>query len=136
MNALLNKWRSLAPKTQGMIYLIIAVILELTGEVLLRYSEACTVLWATVSCGIVLFVCFVCYAKAIVNFNLGIAYALWSGIGILFLAIVSVAVFHQALNMIDLVGLALIVIGIVVMNVFGANDESGGKDQDGSAGKD
>ena len=124
MNQLQKQWSKVSPKHQGMIYLIIAVILELAGEVLLKYSEGCTVLWATASCGVVLFICFVCYAKAIVNFNLGIAYALWSGIGILFLAAVSVMVFQQKLSMIDLVGLGLIIAGIVIMNVFGANDAS------------
>lgn len=127
MNTLKKKWLGLRPQTQGKIYLILAVIFELIGEVLLKYSEGCTVLWATVFCGCVLFLCFVCYAKAIVNFNLGIAYALWSGIGILFLAAVSVAVFHQALSLIDIIGLGLILIGILIMNVFGANDESAGK---------
>ena len=124
MNLLKQKWLGLRPQIQGKIYLILAVIFELIGEVLLKYSEGCTVPWATVSCGCVLFLCFVCYAKAIVNFNLGIAYALWSGIGILFLAAVSVAVFHQALSLIDLIGLGLIIIGILIMNVFGANDKS------------
>ena len=116
MNALHQKWQGLRPQTQGKIFLILAVIFELVGEVLLKYSEGCTVLWATISCACILFLCFVCYAKAIVNFNLGIAYALWSGIGILFLAAVSVAVFHQALSIIDVIGLSLIVIGILLMN--------------------
>ena len=124
MNVILKKWRSVRPQTQGKIYLILAVIFELIGEVLLKYSEGCTVPWATISCGCVLFVCFVCYAKAIVNFNLGIAYALWSGIGILFLAGISVAVFHQALSVIDIIGLGLIIIGILIMNIFGANESS------------
>ena len=123
MQMLRGKWAGLDPKIQGVIYLILAVIFELIGEVLLKYSQGCTVLWATISCGCILFICFVCYAKAIVNFNLGVAYALWSGIGILFLATVSVVVFHQRLSLMDIAGLSLIAIGIVIMNVFGANSD-------------
>jgi len=44
-------------------------------------------------------------------------YATWSGLGIFTLALVSYFVFNQSLNFLSLVGLALIVIGVVLVNM-------------------
>jgi len=44
-------------------------------------------------------------------------YATWSGLGIFTLALVSYFAFNQSLNFLSLVGLALIVIGVVLVNM-------------------
>ena len=48
---------------------------------------------------------------------IAIMYATWSGLGIFTLALVSYFVFNQSLNFLSLVGLALIVIGVVLVNM-------------------
>lgn len=49
---------------------------------------------------------------------LGIAYAIWSGVGIVLITIVGWTVFGQKLDAPALIGIALIVAGVVTMNVF------------------
>ena len=49
---------------------------------------------------------------------MGIAYGLWSGLGIVLISAVGWAVFGQRLDTPALVGLALIITGCVVVNVF------------------
>lgn len=46
------------------------------------------------------------------------AYAIWGGLGIVLTAIVSVVVFKQTLDLWAIVGIAMIVGGVVVMNVL------------------
>nr|WP_315250655.1 SMR family transporter [uncultured Duganella sp.] len=48
----------------------------------------------------------------------GIAYAVWSGVGILLIALVGWLVFGQKLDLPAMIGMALIIAGVVVMNVF------------------
>ncbi|MBQ6371008.1 MAG: multidrug efflux SMR transporter [Firmicutes bacterium] len=122
MESIRNKWNGLEQKTRGKVYFVIAILTEIIADFFLKYSEGCTVLWATVLCAALLLICFVCFAKALVTYNLGYMYAVWSGAGILFLAAVSVLVFRQGLNLADIVGLALIIFGIAIMNVFGSNE--------------
>jgi small multidrug resistance pump len=49
---------------------------------------------------------------------LGIAYAIWSGVGVALVSLVGWAIYHQSLDTGALVGIALIVAGVVVLNLF------------------
>lgn len=49
---------------------------------------------------------------------LGIAYAIWSGVGIVLIAVIGFTVFKQHLDWPAVLGLALIIAGVVVINVF------------------
>jgi small multidrug resistance pump len=48
----------------------------------------------------------------------GIAYAIWSGLGIVLISLVGVIWFNQTLDVPALIGLALILSGVVVVNLF------------------
>jgi small multidrug resistance pump len=48
----------------------------------------------------------------------GIAYAIWSGVGIVLIAVIGFTVFKQHLDWPAVLGLALIIAGVVVINVF------------------
>ena len=48
----------------------------------------------------------------------GIAYALWSGIGILFIALIGWLKFGQKLDFPAMLGLGLILVGVLVINLF------------------
>ncbi|MCP4242181.1 MAG: QacE family quaternary ammonium compound efflux SMR transporter [bacterium] len=54
------------------------------------------------------------------SFPVGIAYALWSGLGIVFIAIIGLVVFGQRLDWPAIIGIGLILAGIVVINLFSA----------------
>jgi small multidrug resistance pump len=49
---------------------------------------------------------------------LGVAYAIWSGIGVALITLVGWAAYRQALDPAALVGIGLIVAGVIVLNVF------------------
>lgn len=50
--------------------------------------------------------------------SLGIAYAIWGGIGIVLTAIIGIVVFKQNIDTPAIVGIALIISGVIVINVF------------------
>lgn len=62
--------------------------------------------------------CFYSLSHALKAIPLGIAYAIWAGLGLILTAAVSVVIFKQKLDTPALIGIFLIVTGVVVMNVF------------------
>jgi len=48
----------------------------------------------------------------------GVAYAIWSGLGIVLITIASFLVYQQTIDLPGLLGMALIIAGVVVLNVF------------------
>lgn len=55
---------------------------------------------------------------ALKTLPLGVAYAVWAGLGIVLTAIVGVVVFRQNLDLMAVLGIVLIVSGVVIMNLF------------------
>ena len=49
---------------------------------------------------------------------LSVTYAIWSGVGIALISLIGYVLYQQSLNMIELLGIALIVAGVVVLNLF------------------
>lgn len=100
------------------VYLLIAIVFETIGTSGLQASEQFTKLKP-------LALTAVCYAASFYFLSLtlrampvGIAYAIWSGLGIVLIALIGLVWFGQKLDTAALVGLALIVAGVVVINVF------------------
>ena len=93
----------------------IAIALELIATTLLKFSNGFTKLLPTVAC-----ICFFCFSKSLNKINLGIAYALWSGIGIVATAIISSIVFKQETSPLGILGIVLIISGCIILNLFGS----------------
>ena len=101
------------------LYLMIAILGEVAGTYFLRISEGFTKLTPTV-CTLALYgVCFYFLALSLKQIPLNIAYATWGGIGLILTTIISVLVFKESINLASLVGIGLILVGVVVLNLFG-----------------
>jgi small multidrug resistance pump len=95
-----------------------AIVLEVIGTTLLQKSAQFTKLLPTA--GMVMFyvASFYLLSQALKGMPLGIAYAMWGGLGIVLTALISVFYLKQSLDMAALVGIALIVAGVIVMNTL------------------
>ena len=51
----------------------------------------------------------------------GVAYAIWSGLGICFIAVIGYVIFGQRLDLPAVIGLGMIIAGIVVIQLFSNN---------------
>ncbi len=100
------------------IYLIIAVIAEVIGTSALQASEQFTKFWPTVILVIAYAATFYFMAITLKFMPVSIVYAIWSGLGIFFLAIIGWVWFKQPLDMAAVLGLALIISGVVVIHLF------------------
>ncbi|RUL74487.1 DMT family transporter [Dyella choica] len=63
-------------------------------------------------------IAFYCLSLALRNVPLGIAYAIWSGAGTALIALIGVVLYKQKLDPAALLGIALIVAGVLVLNLF------------------
>ncbi len=105
--------------TRSLLLLIAAIGSEIIATSALKASEGFsrplpTVL-VIVGYGVALYL----LSLAIKTIDIGAAYAIWSGVGTVGIAIVGALVFRQQLTPGAIVGMALIVVGVVVLNLFG-----------------
>jgi len=112
------------------LYLAIAIIGELVGTSLLKASEGFSKLYPTI--GVILaFICsFFFLSIAIKTIPLNTAYALWSGLGLVATTIIAVLIWKEKINVASVTGVTLILIGVVILNLFGpGNDEARNNDK-------
>ena len=100
------------------IFLTIAIIGEVIATTALKYSNGFTKLMPSVIVIVGYSVTFYFLSLALRTMSVGIAYAIWSGVGIVLISIISYFAFNQKLDLPAIIGLSLIVIGIVVINMF------------------
>ena len=97
--------------------LLAAIAFEVCGTLLLPASQNFTNLKATISLVLFYGISFYFLSIVVSFIPIAIMYATWSGLGIFTLALVSYFAFNQSLNFLSLIGLALIVIGVILVNV-------------------
>jgi len=97
----------------GWILLVLAIGLELSGTILMRVSDGFTRLWPSI-------LMFVCYGASFTLLNfavkympLGVAYAIWSGVGITLIGIVGHYFLGERLKAMSIVWMGFILIGII-----------------------
>lgn len=100
------------------VYLFIAVAFETVGTTALQASNQFTRLWPSVLVVVSYSMAFVFLAMVLKTMPVGIAYALWSGLGIMLIALIGYTVFGQKLDFAAIAGISLILAGILVINLF------------------
>ena len=103
---------------QQWIYLGVAIVSEVIGTSALNASAGFSRLWPSLIVVAGYAVAFYCLSLALTSIPVGIAYAIWSGVGVALIALVGWAIFGQALDAPAIIGIALIVAGVIVLNVF------------------
>lgn len=100
------------------VYLLTAVAFETVGTSALQASEQFTKLKPLLLTAACYAVSFYFLSLTLRAMPVGVAYAVWSGLGIVLIALIGLVWFDQRLDAAALVGLALIIAGVVVINVF------------------
>ena len=98
--------------------LAMAIISEVIGSTFLVKSEGFTKLLPSLAVVVLFSLAFYLLSQVIKVIPLGIAYAIWAGVGIVLTALIGYFVFRQSLDFAAMIGIALIVSGVVVINLF------------------
>ena len=99
-------------------YLLTAIVAEVIATSALKASDGFSKLLPSVITVAGYAVAFYCLSLTLRHIPVGVAYAVWSGLGVVLITAVAWLVFGQKLDLPALFGIGLIVAGVVVMNVF------------------
>lgn len=109
---------------KGWSLLGVAIVAEVIATSALKASNGFTNLLPAIVVVIGYAVAFYFLALTLRTIPVGVAYAIWSGLGIVLIAMVGWLVFDQKLDAATIVGMALILAGVLVMNLFSRNGMS------------
>ena len=98
--------------------LLIAIVAEVIATSALKASDGFSKLLPSAITVLGYGVAFYCLSLTLRHIPVGVAYAVWSGLGVVLITAVAWLVFGQKLDLPALIGIGLIVAGVVVMNVF------------------
>lgn len=113
-----RKVQGLWRRNMAYLYLAVAIIAEVVATSALKASEEFTKLVPSALVIIGYGVAFYCLTLVLRNIPVGIAYAIWAGLGIVLIAIVGAVLFRQIPDIPAVLGMTLILSGVVVINVF------------------
>jgi len=105
-------------KDAGYLWLSIAIVSEVIGTSALKASEEFTRLVPSLITTAAFLCAFYCLSLTLRTIPVGIAYAIWSGIGIVLISVIALVLFGQKLDAPALIGMALIIAGVLVINLF------------------
>lgn len=95
-----------------------AIALEVAGTTMLQMSQQFTRPWPTVGLAVCYGLAFYLLSIALRQIPVGLAYAIWSGLGVVMIATIGMVLFKQKLDLPAVAGLALIVGGVLMINLF------------------
>jgi small multidrug resistance pump len=98
--------------------LFLAIVAEVIATSALKASESFTRLMPSVVVMVGYGIAFTCLAMTLKTLPLGVAYAIWSGVGTALVAVVGWLVYRQQLDLPAVAGIALIIAGTIVLNLF------------------
>jgi multidrug transporter EmrE-like cation transporter len=100
------------------IILFIAIIAEVIATSALKSSEGFTKPLASIVVVLGYVIAFYCLSLTLKTIPVGIAYAIWSGVGIVLITTVAWFVFDQKLDVWGIIGIALIISGVLILNLL------------------
>jgi small multidrug resistance pump len=103
------------------LYLFIAIVSEVIGTSALKASEEFTRLVPSLIVIAGYGLAFYFLTLTLRTIPVGIAYAMWSGIGVVLISLAAWVLFKQALDLPAIIGIGLIAAGVIVLNGFSAS---------------
>ena len=104
----MNKW----------IYLTLAIFSEVMATASLKSTEGFTKLWPSVLVLVGYSAAFYFLSLTLDTIPIGVAYAIWSGVGVAAITLVSIFFFDQKIDTAGFIGIGLIVAGVIILRLF------------------
>jgi small multidrug resistance pump len=97
----------------------IAIAVEVIGTTALRASNGLTRVLPVVVVVIAYLLSFALLALVLKHLSLGTTYAIWAGVGTVVIAVIGRLVYHDVISLATAMGMALVVLGVVVIHLGG-----------------
>lgn len=102
----------------GFVYLAIAILFEVTATTTLKATESFTRLWPSLLVIVCVFTSLYFFSMCLRTVNVAVAYPIWSGVGVTLVTILAWRIYGQKMDGPALLGIAMIVAGVAVINVY------------------
>ena len=102
----------------SLLLLLVAILSEVVGTVALKASDGFARLGPTALVVVGYGLTFYFLGLALKQIPLGVAYAIWSGLGTAGAVLAGVLLWRESLNLAGVIGIALIVAGVLILNLF------------------
>jgi small multidrug resistance pump len=100
------------------LYLAIAIVAETIATSALKLSDNFTKLLPSVVTVVGYAIAFYFLSLVLRTMSTGVAYAIWSGVGIVLISVIGWLWMGQSLNWQTMLGMGMIIVGVVVVNLF------------------
>jgi len=103
----------------GYIYLVFAIVTGIASNGFLKTTEGFTKLNPTIFCVSSIIICLFCISKAMTVIPVGFTYATYGALTITAVTLFGIFKYNQTPNLYGTLGLVFIIIGVVLLNIFG-----------------
>ena len=103
----------------GYIYLFLGIITGIASNGFLKTTEGFTKLNPTIFCVISIIVCLFCLSKAMTIIPVSYSYATYGALTITAVTLFGIFKYNQTPNFYGTIGLILIIVGVILLNLFG-----------------
>lgn len=98
-----------------------AILAEVLGTTMMKYSEGFTRLWPTLGTLGGYLIAFTLLAQTLKTLDVGTAYAIWAGAGTALIAVIGMLFLGEAASAAKVLGVLLVIAGVVTLNLGGAH---------------
>jgi len=105
--------------TTSYLFLALAVFLGVTSNSFAKSAEGFTILMPSIVTAITIVLCMYALSMVMKTLPIGITYASFAGLAIIATVVVGIIKYNQIPNIFTIVGLALIVAGVLMVNLMG-----------------
>lgn len=103
------------------IFLALAIVSELIGTSMLKASAGFTKIYPSIATVVCFGMAMYMLSLSLRGIPLGVAYAIWSGVGTMVTAILGFFIWKETLNLVSALGIVLIIAGVVLINLKPGN---------------
>ncbi len=105
---------------QHWFFLISAIVLEVAGTTAMKFSQGFTKIVPSVLMAVLFLSSLAMLTLALKKFEIGMAYAIWSGLGTALIAVLGIYLFNETANLMKFLSIILIIAGVVGLHLSGA----------------
>ena len=106
------------------LYLFLAIVSETIATSAIKASEGFSKLYPSLVVLVGYLVSFYLLSIVMKYLPIGTTYAIWSGLGIVFITLIGVYYYNEKIDMASIIGMGLILLGVVVIRLFSSSVES------------
>jgi len=103
----------------GYVFLTLGILTGISANSFAKISDGFTKLNPTIACLIFMCICMFSLSKAMSVIPVGFTYATYGGLTITAIAIFGIIKYNQMPNIYGIIGIALIIIGVILLNTYG-----------------